>query len=154
MVLKDVDPIDHTFLETVQFYERLELTKPHGQKYLSNNNSFSKSPVGTNNNKPNNSKQKTEENAVCFSGNTFCSLHGQGNHSSDECYAIKKMVKYHKASLKANQSSPNKKLEINELHAIIGQASRTSTILSLNSKTRNMKSRTNLSMKSKRPFNR
>jgi hypothetical protein len=123
MVLHDFDPADHTIQELVSFCERLELTKPHGpSNNPANSNSSSKSTAGTNDNKPNSKKRKTEKQNVRFEGEKFCSLHGQGNHSSDECYAIKKMVKDRKASLEANQNNSTRKPEVNELHTILNEA--------------------------------
>ena len=139
MVLHNFDPGDQTLQELVSFCKRLELTKPHDPNNSANSNSSGKSPTGTNNNKPNNRKQKTEENTVRFSGNKFCSLHGQGNHSSDECYAIKKMVKDHKASIEANQINQNKKQKSTSFILLLMKPSRTSTTLSLSRNTRNQK---------------
>ena len=96
MVLHGFDPADHTLQEIVLFCKRLELTKPHGSNNSANRNSSCKSPSSININKPNNRKQKKEENTLRFSGDKFCSLHVQGNHSRDECYVINKMVKERK----------------------------------------------------------
>ena len=71
MVLHDFDPANHTLQELVSFFEWLELNKPYGSNNSSNNNFSSKIPVGTNDNKPNNRKHKTEDNTVSFSGNKY-----------------------------------------------------------------------------------
>ena len=86
------DPIQHTPMEVVNFMERIETAEDFDGQKVSHQ---------SNNKKKSSSEKKDNSSYAEGSGKKYCLVHGQGNHSSDECFKLKEEAK----RLKGDRSS-------------------------------------------------
>ena len=92
------DPIEKTYKEVIDFMENIEEAEGFDGTTVSNSkNNNGKKPAATKKNTSSNSPSAT---------NQYCMLHGQGNHSTEECNALKAEAK--KLKGKKNSGSNNK----------------------------------------------
>ena len=112
------DPIAESYNQVVLFMERIEESEEPQNESQKKNNSSKKD---NNKRKPSNNSEKKSDDS---SGNKkFCLLHGEGNHTSDECYTLKNQAK----KLKSDGTSPDKdkkKSDKESMAAQIGKAVR------------------------------
>ena len=92
------DPMDDTLNAVVDFMERIEATDD-----FDINSEEVKSSKKNSKKKERSTEKKTPAN-----GKKFCLLHGEGNHSTDECHALQKEAKRLKSN---NYNGSDKKPE-------------------------------------------
>jgi hypothetical protein len=81
------DPMDHTPAEVVDFMEQIETAEDFDGHVVEHNKTTS-----NNNNKKSSNGNGNKDNGTSKSGK-YCSLHGKGNHTTDDCRTIKSEVK-------------------------------------------------------------
>ena len=94
MIIQDFDPVSGTLADFTNFCERLERTE--STEKISTKSIFSEKIR---------KKKRTREVAFKREEEKYCILHGEGNHSTEECYTIKKQV------AKMKKFSKEKKME-------------------------------------------
>ena len=99
------DPLLHTLSEVIDFMERIEASEDFD---ASKNNGQDKKKAPSNKRKG--GKMKDEDESI--PRKKFCLLHGYGNHDSDACEGLKRMVKRQKEDsgdkTDKKKGSPNK----------------------------------------------
>ena len=81
MIIQDFDPVSGTLADFTNFCEHLERTE--STEKISTKSIFSEKIR---------KKKRTREVAFKREEQKHCILHGEGNHSTEECYTIKKQV--------------------------------------------------------------
>jgi hypothetical protein len=82
------DPMDHTPAEVVDFMEQIETAEDFDGHVVEHNSKT----TSNNNNKKSSNGNGNKDNGTSKSGK-YCSLHGKGNHTTDDCRTIKSEVK-------------------------------------------------------------
>ena len=92
------DPMEKSTNQVVEFMERIEAT----EDFEENPKPKTKNGSGKKSNGSKNSSKKEPGELL------YCSLHGKGNHSTDECKSIQKEVKRLKTDRAGNSSGSGK----------------------------------------------
>ena len=118
MIVQDFDPLQHTVQEFVQFCERME------QLESTEGRSPPQKPPAQPSNKNKRRREKDDPSSRTKpsgeKSKKYCLLHGEGNHSTDDCHTLKAQAKRMKATYEAQ--TPEKKKSYRqkeELHAIV-----------------------------------
>ena len=111
-VENDFEPMDSTIVQFVNFCERLEQLESMAGQPIPNKKPEGKSS-GSSEKK---SEDKKNKKKTPEGGTKECAIHGTGNHSTGECFTVKKAKKRHKTGKEGGGSVAK---AYKELHALV-----------------------------------
>jgi cell pole-organizing protein PopZ len=121
MVVQDFDPMAHTVREVVAFCERMERVETEEGKAPGNQQP---KEAKDGKNKQSKKRGKKRSSAEAQEGtDKYCMLHGNGNHTSEECRTLQGQAKRMKATYEAQHPSKKKAYkEKQEIHNMVMDA--------------------------------